>query len=111
MTGSSRRGALIAVALATAAVVAAAATAHAPRRRAGPYPSLGGCPVFPKPPRGLSRRAASLPSEAAWNQDVSKAPVAPGSHAMIAYIDSHGGRSPAPGLRLAREPTASPTRW
>ncbi len=57
----------------------------------GPYPSLGGCPVFPPPPAGLSPRAPSLPTEAAWNQDVSKAPVAPGSAATIAYIDSHGG--------------------
>ncbi len=57
----------------------------------GPYPDLGGCPVFPDPPPGLSARAPSLPNEAAWNQDISKAPVAPGSAATIAYIDAHGG--------------------
>ena len=57
----------------------------------GPYPSLGGCSVFPRPPASLSPRAASLPTEAAWNQDVSKAPRDPRSAAYIAYIDSHGG--------------------
>src|SRR6478752_995009 len=58
---------------------------------AGPYPTLGSCSVFPQPPASLSPRAASLPTEAAWNQDISKAPRAPRSAAYIAYIDSHGG--------------------
>jgi len=57
----------------------------------GPYPDLGGCPVFPDPPAGLPANAPSLPNEAAWNQDISKAPVARNSAATIAYIDSHGG--------------------
>ena len=57
----------------------------------GPYPDLGGCPVFPDPPASLSPRAPSLPSEAAWNQDISKAPVARNSAATIAYIDGQGG--------------------
>lgn len=57
----------------------------------GPYPALGACPVFPQPPASLSPRAASLPTEAAWNQDISKAPRDPRSAAYIAYIDSHGG--------------------
>ena len=57
----------------------------------GPYPSLGGCPVFPEPPASLPPQAPSLPDEAAWNQDVSQAPVAPNSAAIVAYIDSHGG--------------------
>ena len=57
----------------------------------GPYPTLGGCPVFPAPPASLSATAPSLPTEAAWNQDVSRAPVAPNSGATIAYIDAHGG--------------------
>jgi len=57
----------------------------------GPYPGLGGCPVFPDPPASLSPRAPSLPTQAAWNQDVSRAPVARNSAAMIAYIDAHGG--------------------
>ena len=57
----------------------------------GPYPGLGGCQVFPDPPASLSPRAPSLPSEAAWNQDISRAPVAAGSARTIAYIDTHGG--------------------
>jgi hypothetical protein len=57
----------------------------------GPYPDLGGCPVFPDPPAGLAASAPSLPNQAAWNQDVSRAPVARGSAATIAYIGAHGG--------------------
>jgi hypothetical protein len=57
----------------------------------GPYPALGGCSVFPQPPASLSPRAPSLPTEAAWNQDISRAPRDPRSAAYIAYIDSHGG--------------------
>jgi hypothetical protein len=57
----------------------------------GPYPDLGDCPVFPDPPAGLPANAASLPNEAAWNQDISKAPLAANSAATIAYIDAHGG--------------------
>jgi hypothetical protein len=57
----------------------------------GPYPDLGGCPMFPEPPASLSPRAPSLPSQAAWNQDVSKAPVARDSVATIAYINANGG--------------------
>ena len=47
--------------------------------------------MFPNPPASLSPRAASLPNQAAWNQDISKAPVARNSAAVIAYINSHGG--------------------
>jgi len=57
----------------------------------GPYPALSPCSVFPDPPASLSPRAPALPTEAAWNQDVSKAPRDPHSGAYIAYIDSHGG--------------------
>jgi len=57
----------------------------------GPYPSLGGCPVFPDPPASLPANAKSLPTQAAWNQDVSKAPRDPRSAAYIAYINSQGG--------------------
>jgi hypothetical protein len=60
-------------------------------RAVGPYPSLGSCQVFPDPPTSLSPRAPSLPNEAAWNQDISKAPRDPRSTAYISYIDSHGG--------------------
>jgi hypothetical protein len=80
---------LLVLALAT---VGAALAALPPTATAiGPYPDLGSCSVFPQPPASLSPRAPSLPTEAAWNQDVSKAPVAAGSAATIAYVDSHGG--------------------
>jgi hypothetical protein len=57
----------------------------------GPYPDLGGCQVFPDPPASLSPTAPSLPNQAAWNQDISRAPLAANSAATIAYINSHGG--------------------
>ncbi len=57
----------------------------------GPYPGLGGCPVFPSPPGSLRPRARSLRDQAAWNQDISRAPTARRSDAIIAYIDAHGG--------------------
>ncbi len=57
----------------------------------GPYPDLGACSVFPDPPTSLPPNAPSLATEAAWNQDISKAPVAPGSAATIAYINANGG--------------------
>lgn len=53
--------------------------------------SLAGCPVFPEPPAGLSPRTPSLPTLAAWNQDVSRAPVAPRSRQIIRRINSTGG--------------------
>ena len=62
-----------------------------PAAAVGPYPALGPCPVFPDPPASLSPQAPSLPTEAAWNQDVSQAPRDPRSSAYIAYINSHGG--------------------
>jgi hypothetical protein len=62
-----------------------------PSGAVGPYPALGGCPVFPDPPASLPADAPSLADETAWNQDISKAPVARNSAAAIAYIDSHGG--------------------
>ena len=72
--------------------VAAAALLGAGQSAAlGPYPPLSSCSVFPDPPPGLSPQAPSLPNQAAWNQDISKAPVAPDSAATIAYIDAHGG--------------------
>jgi len=79
-------GAVFAIAL-TVAIVSLAAPAGA----VGPYPDLGTCQAFPDPPASLSPRAPSLPNQAAWNQDVSKAPRDPRSAAYIAYIDSHGG--------------------
>jgi hypothetical protein len=75
-------------ALAGAALVGLGAV---PASGVGPYPGLGACPVFPDPPASSPPRAPSLPSQAAWNQDISRAPVARNSAAVIAYIDSHGG--------------------
>ncbi|MBK5219787.1 MAG: hypothetical protein JJE35_08380 [Thermoleophilia bacterium] len=57
----------------------------------GPYPSLGACQVFPDPPASLPTSAPSLPNQAAWNQDISKAPRDPRSSAYIAYINGQGG--------------------
>jgi len=59
----------------------------------GPYPDLGACQVFPDPPASLSPRAPSLPNQAAWNQDISKAPRDPRSAAIIGYINGSGGDS------------------
>jgi hypothetical protein len=82
-----RRAGLLAIALIALGAWPAAAQAI------GPYPGLGGCEVFPDPPASLSPTAPSLPNEAAWNQDISDAPIAANSAATIAYIDSHGGNS------------------
>ena len=57
---------------------------------AGPATGLGPCQVFPDPPASLSPRAPSLPNQAAWNQDISRAPRDPRSAAYISYIDAHG---------------------
>ncbi len=80
-----------AVALGLAAAIVALVLLASPASAVGPYPALSPCTVFPGPPASLSPRAPSLPTEAAWNQDVSKAPRDPRSGAYIAYIDSHGG--------------------
>jgi hypothetical protein len=62
-----------------------------PAGAVGPYPDLGSCTVFPAPPASLSPRAPSLGTEAAWNQNIARAPRASNSAKVIAYIDSHGG--------------------
>ncbi|HET6998461.1 MAG TPA: hypothetical protein VFI03_07705 [Solirubrobacterales bacterium] len=80
------RAVLPALALAALALAATAAPAHA----LGPYPDLGSCQVFPDPPASLSPRAPSLPNQAAWNQDISKAPRDPRSAAYISYINGSG---------------------
>jgi hypothetical protein len=80
-------GGVIAAVLALATAIWIAAPAGA----VGPYPGPGSCQVFPDPPASLSPTAPSLADEAAWNQDISKAPRDPRSAAYIAYIDSHGG--------------------
>jgi hypothetical protein len=80
-----RAGASLVLALSALAVIAPqGADALAP------YPSLGGCPVFPDPPASLSPRASSLPNQSAWNQDISRAPVARNSAAIVSRIDAHG---------------------
>jgi hypothetical protein len=63
----------------------------APAQAAGPYRDLGSCQVFPDPPATLSPRAPSFADQAAWNQDISKAPRDPRSAAYIAYINGNGG--------------------
>jgi hypothetical protein len=78
-----------AIALLGLTALALAATAI-PSTAVGPYPALAPCTVFPAPPASLSPRAPSLATEAAWNQDVSKAPRDPRSRAYIAYINAHG---------------------
>jgi hypothetical protein len=75
----------VAIAGAVAVVLLAAASGAA-----GPDPELYGCHGFPDPPASLSPRAPSLPGESAWNQEVSRAPVARNSAGVIAYIDRHG---------------------
>jgi len=82
---------LLVAALTLVGLAVIAAPGLTPARAVGPYPDLGGCPVFPAPPSGTPTNAPSLPTEAAWNQDISKAPVARNSAATIAYINSHGG--------------------
>jgi len=62
-----------------------------PAIASGPDLGLDPCQVFPDPPASTSPRAPSLPTEAAWNQDISRAPRDPRSAAYISYIDSHGG--------------------
>jgi hypothetical protein len=86
--GLLRARRLLIVALgALAAIGLASPTAGA----LGPYPSLGACRIFPDPPASLSPRAPSLANQTAWNQDISKAPVARNSAAVIAYVNAHGG--------------------
>jgi hypothetical protein len=86
MAAPVRRAAPVALALAAAIWILAT-----PAGAVGPYPTFGSCHVFPKPPASLAPRARSLPTEAAWNQDISRAPRDPRSAAYISYIDAHGG--------------------
>jgi len=88
-------GALVVVAVLAATTLSAAEEERPPAAAAasalGPYPGLGGCRVFPSPPASLSPRSPSLPNQAAWNQDISRAPVARNSAAIVAFINAHGG--------------------
>jgi hypothetical protein len=76
-----------------AAAAAALAACLATLAVADPAPDgaarLAGCPVFP-PFQGRAR-APSAPSESAWTQDVSKAPLDPHSAEYIAAIGALGG--------------------
>jgi hypothetical protein len=84
----ARRVLLLAIpAVAALTLASFAAAAAVP----GPYPDLGSCRVFPDPPASLSPRSPSLANQAAWNQDISKAPRDPRSAAYISYIDANGG--------------------
>jgi hypothetical protein len=76
---------------ALAAILVGAALVARPSSAVGPDPEIYGCPVFPEPPASLPANAPSQPNQTAWNQDISRAPVARNSEAIIAYIDSHGG--------------------
>ncbi len=54
-----------------------------------PPPSLGGkCGVFPRPGADVAADAPSLADQRAWNQDISGAPVAANSDAIIDYVGS-----------------------
>jgi hypothetical protein len=103
-TGKSGRSGLVAAAIALVALLAlgglAAADKKAKKMPRGPYPPLG-CQVFP-----ASKAAPGAPSAAdqtAWNQDVSQAPLAPNSAAVIAYINAHGGDQLHPDFGSPRE--------
>jgi hypothetical protein len=56
---------------------------------AAPPPQIGGCSVFP--PFAGSVTAPSAANQTAWNQDVSRAPVAANSGAYISRITALGG--------------------
>jgi hypothetical protein len=64
----------------------------------GPYPSLGGCPVFPQ--SSAAPNAPSAADESAWHQDVSAAPLDPNSASYIAYIDAQDGPAHAVAVAL-----------
>ncbi|MBS1862490.1 MAG: hypothetical protein JSS68_12350 [Actinobacteria bacterium] len=72
-------------------VTALLALVAGPTGAAQPPGGLGSCAVFPPPPPSTPPTAPSLATEAAWNQNISKAPRAANSAKVIAYIDSHGG--------------------
>jgi hypothetical protein len=69
-----------------------------------PYPSLGSkCGVFPKPAPEVGAGAPSLGDQRAWNQEISAAPVAANSDAIIDYINGHGGTELHPDFGSPRE--------
>jgi hypothetical protein len=94
---------VVAALLGAALVAAVTLFAAGPSAAAAPSGDLGSCTVFPAPPASLSPRAPSLGTEAAWNQNIAKAPVAADSAKVIAYIDSHGGDAIHPDFGSPRE--------
>lgn len=84
-----------------AAGVAVAKKKHHRGLPRGPYPSLGGCPVFPAPSGPANAPAAA--DESAWNQDISAAPPDPTSASYISYIAAHGGDFIHPDFGSPRE--------
>jgi hypothetical protein len=105
MTTKARKHGLGVAALGVLVALAGAVLAAGPAGAAGVAPSgdLGSCTVFPAPPASLSPRAPSLATEAAWNQNIAKAPRAANSAKVIAYIDSHGGTAIHPDFGSPRE--------
>jgi hypothetical protein len=92
-------GALVlAGALGVALVLASAAPSAL-----GPYPSLGNkCGVFPTV-QYFAPGAPSAADETAWNQDISTAPVAANSDAIIAFTNSHGATELHPDFGSPRQ--------
>ena len=88
----------IGLAVSLVAAVLIASAAHA----VGPYPDLGSCPVFPDPPASLSPPTPPpSPTEAAWNQDISKAPRRPAAPPPTSPTSTPTAATSAPRLRLA----------
>lgn len=111
-TGRLVRVGMLAALAALSGVVAFGALAGAkkkPRKMPrGPYPALG-CPVFPA--SSAAPNAPSAADQTAWNQDVSQAPPAPDSAAVIAHITAHGRDTLHPDFGSPRAygfPTRSP---
>jgi hypothetical protein len=98
----SQAGAVV-VALLALAVLTVGLVAARPAGAAGPTGELGSCSVFPAPPASTTPTAPSLATEAAWNQNIAKAPRAADSAKVIAYIDSHGGSAIHPDFGSPRE--------
>jgi hypothetical protein len=91
------------VALVGAAALVVGLLAAGSAGAGAPSGELGSCSVFPAPPASTAANAPSLATEAAWNQNISKAPRAANSAKVIAYIDSHGGSAIHPDFGSPRE--------
>jgi hypothetical protein len=91
MRGRAKAAGVVALGSVAVAIGAAAGSPSATSSGLGPYPSLGKCQVFPDPPASLPATAPSQPDQSAWSQDISRAPAAPNSAAIVAYINFQGG--------------------